>query len=195
MEDPANGIRAFIALELDDACRRALQSIQDELCRARAQVRWVRPETMHLTLLFLGDIAPDTVPHLTEGMDRIAEEIAPFSLAVSGVGSFGSRNRIRTIWAGIPDPPLPLLGLQSALAAWCRELGIPLEDRSFKPHLTLGRVRGPQNLSTLADALSKVSEQSKATLPVNRVVLMQSILKPAGAEHSLLHAADLIPVE
>ena len=195
MEVPSSGIRAFITLKLDDACRRALEDLQDQLRQVHAQVRWVKPETMHLTLLFLGDIAPDTVSHLTEGMDRIAEEIAPFSLTVSGVGSFGSRNRIRTSWAGIPDPPLPLLGLQAALAAWCRELGIPLEDRPFKPHLTLGRVRGPQNLSTLTAALEQVPELPMATVPVNRVVLMQSILNPAGAEHSLLHAADLMAVE
>lgn len=191
MREHPPGIRAFIALELDGQCRQALQDIQHNLRRTRAQVRWLKPEAMHLTLLFLGTIQSHLIPTLADGMDRIAAGIPCFSFEMGGVGSFGSRTHPRIIWAGIPNPPKPLLDLQAGVAGLAQAQGIPLEDRPFRPHLTLGRVRGPRNLGALSTAMEQMPDRHLASVPVPRVVLMQSCLMPRGAEYRLLHASRL----
>lgn len=188
--EPA-GIRAFVALELNEACRRTLGEMQRLLQQSRAQVRWMRPETMHLTLFFLGLVSWERIPQVTAALDVVAAAHPPFRFSVGGVGSFGSRNRLRVLWAGVPDPPQELLLLQSDLTAKIQPPENSLEKRPFKPHLTLGRMRGPRNLSALSAAIREMTDSGRVEVPVNRVVLMQSILKTAGAEHHLLHASPL----
>jgi RNA 2',3'-cyclic 3'-phosphodiesterase len=183
-------VRAFVAVEIPDSVRRPLAAVQAELKRAGAHVAWVRPENIHVSLLFLGDTARDHVAPLSAALDRIAPAHAPFAVRVAGLGTFGSPRSPRVLWAGL-EPSRPLAALQAQVAEAAVALGLSPDLKEFKPHLTLGRVRSPRGREELAAALRRAGQPDFGNADVGRVVLVQSRLKPDGAEYSILHAAAL----
>ena len=135
-------IRAFIAVELPPAVREAVEGVVRELRSGIGDgVRWVRPEGVHLTLKFLGDIDADSVPAISDGLDRCAASAAPFDLFLEGVGVFPNARRPRVVWIGLGGALEPLLALQHSIDRELEGLGFARERRPFTPHLTLGRVR------------------------------------------------------
>ena len=188
-------IRSFIAIELPKEARHALEGVTRELrSRAGDGVRWVRPEGVHLTLKFLGDIDADSVPTISEALGRCAASAAPFDLFLEGVGAFPNPRRPRVVWVGLGGGMEPLATLQQSIERELEAIGFARERRAFTPHLTLGRVR--DRISTtqsraLSEALGVVSVQPGVGLPVREVSLMKSDLRPSGAVYTRLHAAVL----
>ena len=135
-------IRAFIAVELPPAVREAVEGVVRELRSGIGDgVRWVRPEGVHLTLKFLGDIDAGSVPAVSRAMAQCAASAAPFDLFLEGVGVFPNARRPRVIWIGLGGALEPLLALQHSIDRELEGLGFARERRPFTPHLTLGRVR------------------------------------------------------
>jgi RNA 2',3'-cyclic 3'-phosphodiesterase len=184
-------LRSFIAVEITDEVRSGLAAAQALLKETGAHVGYTAPENIHLTLQFLGDVLEENVPALEQGLDAAAARIAPFSFSVAGVGYFGDPRSPRVVWAGIPDAPPELAGLQDAVAALARDHGIPVEDRPFKPHLTLGRVRSRRGVAELTAALASIRNTAFGAVPVRRVLLMRSHLERPAVRYSILHAAQL----
>ncbi|MCX7005828.1 MAG: RNA 2',3'-cyclic phosphodiesterase [Kiritimatiellaeota bacterium] len=186
-------LRAFVAVEIPDEVRAALAAEQARLKKLGAHVGWAAPETIHITLLFLGDIFGAQVAPLAAALDAVAAQHAPFELAVAGLGWFGPQNSPRVIWAGVSDPDGKLAALQRQIGEQARALGLRTEARPFHPHLTLGRTRpgGHAMLPALTAALRQANDTAYGQCVVDSVRLMQSRLEPAGARHSLLHAAVL----
>jgi RNA 2',3'-cyclic 3'-phosphodiesterase len=191
-------IRSFIAIELSDEVRAVLTDLQNHLkAGAPAQVvRWAAPESIHLTLHFLGDVAADDVEKITELIQLAALPYPPFDLTVGGLGCFPNTRRPRIIWAGVSGQTEILLNLQRNLGEKLKAIGVTPEARPYAPHLTVGRVKVglPQRqLTQLGQMLER--EQSKvgqlATLPVTEISLMKSELKPAGAVYTRLASAKL----
>jgi 2'-5' RNA ligase len=191
VSDPDNVIRAFIALEINEDVRRSLGALQAELKESGAQVSWVRPENIHLTLVFLGNVFEALVGPLSRRLDAIAAEISGFSLQVSGTGTFGSKRHPRVVWAGIEGVPPELEELHGKVAAAVRELDVPLENRPFRAHLTLGRVRSSRNVDALTSAVTSAKNTRHGAVDVRRVLLMRSRLDPQGAQYSILHESAL----
>ena len=135
--------RLFIAVELTPAARRyteeSLSIFKEGL---PSGVRWVRPEGVHLTLKFLGNVSNDAIPTIESGMRRAAEGICPFTVRVQGAGCFPSSRRPRVLWLGLQGELESLLTAQSRLEDSLEVLGVDRESRRFRPHLTLGRVSG-----------------------------------------------------
>ena len=188
-------LRAFVAVDLPPAVRGAVEGVIGELrSRANDGVRWVRPEGVHLTLKFLGDIDEDSVPQVSGALDRRAASAVPFDLFLEGVGAFPNARRPRVIWIGLDGGLEPLLALQQAIEQELEGLGFARERRPFNPHLTLGRIRdgisAPQR-GRLSEALAEVRVQPGVELPVREVSLMRSDLRPSGAVYTRLHAAEL----
>lgn len=176
-------MRTFIAIELNDELRFALERIISRVERTGADIKWVRPRSMHLTLKFLGEIDPgEGLAKVETALAGIVQEHAGFNLALEGTGVFPPSGRPRVFWAGLEDKP-ELRSLQSDLETALAGLGFPVEKRGFTPHLTLGRVRGPAGSSEAAEALEKCNGAVTGTLRVDKIVLFESILKPQGAEH------------
>ena len=188
-------LRAFIAVELPPAAREAVEGvIRDLRAKSGDAVRWVRPEGVHLTLKFLGDIDADSVPAISEALDRCAAPTAPFDLFLEGVGAFPNARRPRVVWVGLGGGLEPLLGLQQSIEGELEALGYARERRAFTPHLTLGRVRdriSPAQVRALSEALGVVSVAPGVKLPVKEISLMQSDLRPSGAVYTRLHSVGL----
>lgn len=176
---------------MPDKIKTATSETQELFKKTHADVKWVQPNNVHLSLAFLGDIFLQSVDAIKRELDETVLTVEPFSLELKGVGSFGSDKSIRIIWAGVNDSPA-LAQLQSAVAERMKNLGIFNETRTFRPHLTLGRVKSNKGLNDLRRNLVLARHTSFGRADITRIVLMRSQLTPAGAEYSILHIASLI---
>lgn len=181
--------RAFIALEITEEVRRRIERAQEILKEAGGDVGWVAVHNTHMSLAFLGDISPDTVAQISQMLDRVVPQVAGFDVEINGVGCFGREDSPRVLWAGVSGGRDEVLKLQEAVAVGLAGLGIELEDREFRPHITLGRVKSSRRRRELSDCAKQMASFSFGACRVGRVVLMRSVLKPAGPEYSVLHAA------
>lgn len=189
-------LRLFIAVELSPEVRQALGRVQAAMQRQLPPrtVRWTNPEGIHLTLKFLGDTPEALVPAISQEIQAAAAAFAPFELGVAGVGCFPNARRARVVWAGVPDVPRPLAGVQRAIDLHMARLDFPRETRPFSPHLTLGRVDdriSPAGRDALAGMLAKAEIGSLGTVQVAQVVLFKSDLQPTGAVYTVLARGPL----
>ncbi len=184
-------IRSFIAFELPEAVIALLGKVQQELKSLRLKVRWVRPENIHLTLKFLGNINPADIENIGGAMSDAAGDCAPFTLTVGGIGFFPGIKRPRIIWVGLGGEIQVLLNLQRNLADRLATVGFPKEKRSFKAHLTLGRIRQAVDPSEIGQAVQLFSDSGTQKMTADRVILFKSDLKPTGAVYSRLKKVDL----
>ena len=134
-------VRSFIAIELPAAVISLLDNVQQELKVLRLKARWVRPQNIHLTLKFLGNIDSGEIEKIGRAMVDAAGDSAPFTLTIGGIGFFPDIKRPRVIWVGLDGAKPALFNLQRNLADRLAIAGFPKEERSFKAHLTLGRIR------------------------------------------------------
>lgn len=181
-------VRAFIALPISEGARARLSAALDALGRSGARVAWVPPENLHLSLAFLGDLEPGTVVRTAGLLTEVAAVTAPFVFESAGVGAFGSQRSPRVIWAGVGESA-PLRVLQDAVARGMRALGVEVETREFRPHLTLGRVRSPHGSAALRAAMERLAQERFGAIRADRVLLMRSELSPRGSRYSILHEA------
>ena len=187
-------LRAFIAVELPVELR---QQIGDTTAGLRQGigplVRWVPVENMHLTLKFLGDIAPSNVEMLSGMVHAETDLFRCFDFHLGGLGSFPNLKRPRVLYIGI-QAPAALEALQRGVESAARRLGYESEERSFSPHLTIGRVR--QNITateqqTIRRALEQTKIDSLGTARVDSVHLYKSDLRPSGSVYTRLYSASL----
>lgn len=184
-------IRTFIALELPPPVRLLLHKAQQELKRFKIRARWVRPENIHLTLKFLGDINPDHIDKIGAAMAGAAIEFPPVTLTVRGIGVFPGIKRPRVIWMGLGGDIRSLLALQSRLEQELAEAEFPKDKRSFKAHLTLGRLKQSVNPAVIRQMISEYATLSSDEFVCNQVILFKSDLKPSGAVYSKLKQTNL----
>ena len=184
-------MRAFIAVELSEAVRNALLSFLREVKLLDAPVRWVRPEGIHLTLKFLGEISASRVAEVSSILDDVTARHAAFSLEFVGTGAFPAKPQVpRIIWSGIAQSR-PLESLHFDLEEGLEAIEIPRERRRFQPHLTLGRVKSPRNLEAALKFVCSHERTAFGSMSVHSVDLYKSTLKPEGAEYSRIHSASL----
>lgn len=182
--------RCFIAVDIDPPVRRQLANLQRRLQRAHADVKWVQPENIHLTLFFLGNMPIDNIRPLEAALDKNLQGHERFPLNIAGTGSFGKPRHPRVLWAGIDKSPA-LMELQHKTLAALQEANIAFDEKPFSPHLTLGRVKSPKHAAGLIEALEQEKETVFGGLEVSEVLLFKSVLTPAGAEYSVLHRTAL----
>jgi RNA 2',3'-cyclic 3'-phosphodiesterase len=181
----------FLALNVPaDVRRRSFEATQP-LRDARPDVRWVPEGQLHLTLKFLGEQEEERVAALAEAMDRVAKGTRAIDLAVGKVGAFPTLKRPRVVYLTVaPDPKLELLHHDVEVA--CAALGLPIEGKPFRPHITVGRERDgarPEDSVALREAARQV--RFKTLAPVESIDLMASEIGSDGARHRLVHAATL----
>ena len=179
-------MRTFIAINLSPEIKKTLYLLVDELDKGSRNIRWIRQEGMHLTLKFLGEIGRERVPEIEDVLIRISKNYEPFVLIFKGTGSFppGKKNP-RVLWVGIEEGET-LRALQSQLEGDLEKLGFPKERRKFHAHLTLGRVKSFFNLRETLSLLEKYRERNFGEMEAEKITFFQSILKPTGAEYSVL---------
>src|SRR5262245_55525090 len=146
--------RVFCAVELPEAVRARLE---DHIGRLRKEVpdvaaSWSRVEYIHLTLKFFGNVALDRIPAISAAASRAVQEFSTFQIGVGGTGVFPKSSRAQVLWIGIDDPTGPLSALQKRFDDECLAEGFPKEERAYRPHLTIARLRKPEGARQLADA-------------------------------------------
>jgi len=172
-------MRAFVAIDASDEIRAELARVQQELARCPAKVKWVTPQNVHLTLKFLGDVAPEAVEQVAAAMAAASGGGAvPF--AVEGLGSFPPRGRPRVLWAGVSAGADAVSRVQVKLEAALRPLGFKQEHR-FVPHLTIGRVKSPRGAQELIPMLERHAATKFGSCTAAEMVLYESELTPQGA--------------
>jgi 2'-5' RNA ligase len=184
-------IRAFIALDLPRGVHRALAGLQEEWQRAAAPVSWIKPESIHLTLKFLGNIANEQVPEIQAHLQKLAISAVPFRLQPLGCGAFPSIKQMRVVWVGLQGAIEELLKLQKSVEDALVPLGFESEDRPYRAHLTLGRVKGRRHLQLLQEAVVRRQDFQAEAFDVTEVVLYRSELRPEGARYTALFRAPL----
>ncbi|HTP25100.1 MAG TPA: RNA 2',3'-cyclic phosphodiesterase [Anaeromyxobacteraceae bacterium] len=188
-------LRLFVALEPPDLVRRRLAAIQADLKRAAgralAEIRWIPPENVHLTLQFLGAVLDDRLEDVKTAVAGAALAAVPFHLEVGGAGGFPSARRARVLWAAVGGDVAPLRELVSALGSRLAPIGFSPEERPFSPHLTLGRARDSRGVPGLAAHLAQIGEAPGVSWRATEVVLFQSHLGPGGARYEALARAPL----
>jgi 2'-5' RNA ligase len=157
-------------------------------------VRWVRPEGIHLTLKFLGEVESDRIEEVSRRIWAVAQGHRAFRVQVAGVGCFPSPQRPRVVWVGVKEQAGTLAGLQNDLERALSAIGFAREDRPFNPHLTLGRVRreaSPVDAARVGALIAGQSEELLGEVEVREVTLFRSDLRPTGPIYSALAVAEL----
>jgi 2'-5' RNA ligase len=180
-------IRAFLALDPPEEILREVGRIQDRLRKlVHGDLRWVRPEGIHLTLKFFGDISENAVESISAVAGHAAAEAGPFELAIGGMGVFPDLSRPRVVWLGMNGEVARLVTFQQGLERALGEIGFPPEERPFRPHLTLGRIKSPKGLTGLAEVLEKEKTVTAGSFTASALSLFQSDLTPRGAVYTRL---------
>lgn len=185
-------LRTFIAVGIDKAIRSRAVSLQQKLAETESQVRWVEPENMHVTLLFLGEVDARTVPAVCQVVAQTAQQHAPFEMSIEQAGCFPNPRRPRTLWVGVGAGTQKLVALHDALEPPLLDLGCyRREERQYTPHLTLGRVKGDANDADLAQALLRNANWRCGSVTVQEVLVMSSELGASGPEYTVLGRGKL----
>ena len=180
-------IRSFLALDPPEEVLGEIDAVQRRLRKViEGDIRWVRPEGIHLTLKFFGDVSGDDVANIATVVEKAAEGERPFSLAIGGAGVFPDPHRPRVLWLGMNGDVERLLVFQRGVEQALLQIGFPREERPFRPHLTLGRIKTSRGLIGLARALEKGEEYTAGRFIASGLSLMQSELTPRGAIYTRL---------
>ena len=173
-------MRCFVAIPLPDGPVRALEAVQDGLPFGRL----TDPEQLHLTLAFLGELPDREVEAAHDGLQTVRSH--PFELTLRGLGSFGGADG-RTIWAGVADPA-PLARLAARIRSALHGMGVVLERRRFRPHVTLARLTGAEarDEAALARVLAKRDGFPAPPFRVEGFALYRSVLTRAGPIYDVL---------
>lgn len=180
-------IRAFLAVEIPEEILKGVAVVQDRLrSRIYGDIHWVRPEGVHLTLKFFGDIPPGDVANISIVVEKAVAGVEPLALAVGGTGVFPDLRRPRVLWLGMQGDVERLLILQRELECELQRIGFPREERPFRPHLTLGRIRSSRGIAELAKILEKGRAYDAGQFVAAGLTLFRSELTPRGALYTRL---------
>lgn len=184
-------IRSFIAIELPPLIRHEIEAIQSRLKSSGSDVRWARPEGVHLTLKFLGQVEQERVPEVSTVIERCCTAHPPFVLAVGSLGAFPNERNPKVVWVGVTDDAGYLVKLQQRLERELSKIGFKEEKRAFSPHLTLGRVKSPKKKRELAQQLEDLRACACGTFEAKEICLFKSDLTPGGAVYTKLTTCTL----
>ena len=179
--------RLFIAIPLPESVREQLAALYEPM----RSIAWTRPEQLHLTLRFLGEVEADWREKLEAALGQA--QVEPFLLPVAGMGSFPPRGAARVIWVGVGHGHPRLHQLRQRIDDGVLATGFPLDVRIFHPHVTLGRVKEPGAPAAAEEFLKRHREFEVAPFRVESFQLCASELRPSGAVHTLIHEFRLQP--
>ena len=184
--------RVFVAIELDTASAGSIARLVQGLKAKLPDVRWSRPEQLHLTLKFIGEVDNRELPQFCEALREACAGIDAFSLELGGLGAFPKNKPPRVVWVAAEDPQGVLGTLAERLDERMSALGIPRENRAFTPHLTLGRVSRGADLQRLQQAMEQATAQVAARCEVDELVLLASVKEQGQVVYEAL---DRVPLD
>jgi len=187
------GTRTFFALDLDEATRASLARAQRELASLPGRIKWVRPENLHVTLNFIGDVSDEEVGALCELAGRCAAGFEPggFEFAARGLACVPGGGQVRMIWAGVEDAGGHVARLHGAVNRALGEMGMRTESRAFKAHVTMARVRSTRDAGAFRRGVERFERTALGFVRADELVLYASALSAAGPTYTALTRARL----
>ena len=184
--------RTFCAFELPQWLRVLINEHAQRVREAvpEAAASWSRAENIHLTVKFFGNVDHATVPVISKALARVAKEFSPIGITVGATGVFPRASRPQVLWIGIDDRTGALAKLQKRVEDECAREGFPKEDRAFRPHLTIARIRTPHNANQLAEAHLH-TEFAAVELVLDELILFRSELSPKGSKYTPISRSRL----
>lgn len=179
-------IRCFVAIEIPEAIRTLLISAQEDLRKDIRGASWVKSGNIHLTLKFLGDVAPSQISVIKNGIEQVTDTRSSFSMEIGGIGAFPNLTRPRIIWAGVKSGADEVTAIAREINAGLSLHGYEPDEKRFRPHLTLARLKRRVNLKPFVDVFRQYDTINGATMVVNQIQVVQSRLRPSGAIYTSL---------
>ncbi len=178
-------IRSFIAFDIDDkSVLRKLSEAQDKLVNTGADLKLVKPQNIHITMRFLGNIHPNMIDAIHEEMEKVS--FTPFDVEFKGLGVFPNMKYLRVIWTGIQKGADDLRKVSDQLEPRLRKLGFKPDPKGFSPHITIARVRTGRNKSELIGCVKELADYEFGVLRADCLRLKKSVLTPKGPIYSTL---------
>jgi 2'-5' RNA ligase len=185
-------IRTFIAVDVDKTLRDRMIALQDRLAASGVDVKWVEPDNLHFTLLFLGEVDERDLIGVCRATTQACSELAPFNCDLEGVGCFPNERRPRIVWVGVGAGVDEFGQLHDALEKPLLELGCyRREERHYTPHITLGRVKHEGENEALVKNLQKLKKWQGGQMQVGEVLVMSSQLTSKGPVYAVMSRARL----
>ncbi len=179
-------MRTFLAIDLDHKIRERIAALQAKLKSRCPKLSWVKPERMHLTLKFLGEIDEAQVGPIKQALDGVAAQCRPFDITFYGLGVFPPRGHVNVLWLGIEDASGGLKSCWKSCEDALASLGLPREDRPFSAHLTLARNKNPRLSSDVRRLLHDPPPFEPQTQRVKGLTFYHSTLTSEGPIHEVL---------
>jgi 2'-5' RNA ligase len=178
-----SSVRAFLAIPLPQQLKDSIKTLQGNLRAQIPDARWVRPENLHLTLYFFGEVEQETLEKIKDTVLSVKGCKRPFLVEVNGLGAFPNRLRPRVLWLGL-EPKDQLRQLYEICRGLLQRAGVATESRPYSPHLTIGRLRQHKTFSAgLTELDNTVGAKLIGRFSVDSLILYKSLLQPGGAEH------------
>lgn len=184
-------MRTFIAIEIPAEIKKEMAKVQDELKRSGADAGWTRPEGIHLTLKFLGEVPETKIEEIKNALVRAAEATSRFRLKIAGAGAFPNPKNPRVVWLGVSGDIDNLSALQGSVEESMTAMGFDREERAFSPHLTLARIKYLRPRYSWQTAIDGIKDIRLAEFDVDHVSLVKSDIKPSGAVYTEISRARL----
>ena len=184
--------RVFCAVEIPEHVHARMQDHVRQLRETVPDVApsWTRIENIHLTLKFFGNVALDRIPKISTATSRAAKEFSSFPIGVGTTGVFPGPSRPQVLWIGVSDSTSKLSGLQRRLEEECEIEGFEKEDRAFRPHLTLARMRKAEGAKRLAEAHLHM-QFDPAEITLTELIVFRSELSNKGSRYTAISRHEL----
>jgi len=186
-------IRSFLAFELPEQIKGIVSRVSGEMKKGSLDVRWIKVDNIHLTVVFIGNISADRLKEMDTVVRDVCQDYGPFNISISGAGVFAGRRNPRVLWIGLDGDIERMSSFRNTLQKHLTPFGIKEEKRRFNPHLTLGRFRkGAKSSVHLDELLLQYRELTSPLHTLRELVLFKSDLKPGGAVYTKLNAWPLM---
>lgn len=183
-------MRLFVAVELDERVRSVMVDAQKKLGRACDGVRWIRPEQLHMTVKFLGEVEDGRIAEICESAKMAAAECRCLDLRVSACGCFPPRGAVRIVWVGVGGDEGGITPMVQGVESRFESIGFPRETKPFSPHITIGRVRDDRSQGGIRSAAAAHSPEP-AVQRVDSLVVMSSVLSRSGSTYTVVSRSRL----
>ena len=182
-------MRAFLAAEIDEELKEKITDVQKQLMEADAPVKYVEPHNLHFTFKFFGEINEKKHEEIVSVVKSKVQNYSPFEMSIKGVGLFPNPRYIRVVWLGVGDSG-PFSRLQMAMDEDFQKMGFK-KERSYVPHLTMGRVRGAKNKDALLSKIDELKDIEIGKMKIEKLLLKESVLKRDGPVYTTVNEFDL----
>ncbi|MHC4871713.1 MAG: RNA 2',3'-cyclic phosphodiesterase [Planctomycetota bacterium] len=184
-------LRLFIAIELDEDIRAELFEEIKYLKSHFPDIRWVKPENLHITMKFLGNVGENEIEDISAIMDSAAEKTPSFSAGIENLGCFPDTRHPRIVWAGCGQGNNEIKSIVGNLDEELKLIGYKPENRKFTPHITIGRVKRPSHAMGIEEIINDAQQIDFGLLDVSALTLFMSELKKEGPRYSAMYRAEL----